>query len=175
MGFFLFYKPYCCGAVNGRVGSKCVRPCIWLGLADEDSCGEDETSANDHLKTGEGEAGLEVAMADEGDDDKFDSNDGVSPGEGGVDVRDKKWKRVKEASNEGHEAGDDSAEDGVSAAGELTVVGQTLRRRPWRCPRLQRMAAPIKKTVRELCVAKAVAKIGARVETEPSISPARPG
>src|SRR6267154_902403 len=36
-------------------------------------------------------------------------------------------------------------------------------------------AAPIRKTVRELCVAKAVAKIGARVETEPSIRPARPG
>src|SRR3979490_2750145 len=36
-------------------------------------------------------------------------------------------------------------------------------------------AAPMRKTVRELCVAKAVAKMGARVETEPSIRPARPG
>src|SRR5580692_768916 len=36
-------------------------------------------------------------------------------------------------------------------------------------------AAPIRKTVRELCVANAVAKMGARVETEPSINPARPG
>ena len=33
----------------------------------------------------------------------------------------------------------------------------------------------MRKTVRELCVAKAVAKIGARVETDPSIKPARPG
>jgi len=36
-------------------------------------------------------------------------------------------------------------------------------------------AAPMRKTVRELCVAKAVAKMGARVETEPSMRPARPG
>ncbi len=36
-------------------------------------------------------------------------------------------------------------------------------------------AAPMRKTVRELCVAKAVAKMGASVETEPSMRPARPG
>src|ERR1700722_17284556 len=36
-------------------------------------------------------------------------------------------------------------------------------------------AAPMRKRVRELCVAKAVAKMGARGETEPSIRPARPG
>ena len=34
---------------------------------------------------------------------------------------------------------------------------------------------PTRKVVHGFCVAKAVAKIGARVETEPSISPARPG
>jgi hypothetical protein len=36
-------------------------------------------------------------------------------------------------------------------------------------------AAPIRNTVWELCVAKAVAKMGASVETEPSIRPASPG
>src|SRR5437764_12658963 len=36
-------------------------------------------------------------------------------------------------------------------------------------------AIPTRKVVNELCVAKAVAKIGARVETDPSIKPAKPG
>ncbi len=36
-------------------------------------------------------------------------------------------------------------------------------------------AAPIRNTVCEFCVAKAVAKIGASVDTEPSIRPASPG
>ena len=82
-----------------------------LGLADEDSCGEDEASAYDDLEAGEGEAGLEVLVADEGDDDQLDSDDCVGPGEGGVHVGDEERQGVEEAADEGHQAGDDAAKD----------------------------------------------------------------
>ena len=65
-------------------------------------------------------------MADEGDDDEFDSDDSVSPSERSVDVGDEERKRVEETAEKGHQAGDDSAEDRVAAAGEGSVVGEAL-------------------------------------------------
>ena len=47
--------------------------------------------------------------------------------------------------------------------------------KPIEMPAPTEAAVPTRKVVQVSCVAKAVAKIGARVETEPSISPASPG
>ena len=69
---------------------------------------------DDDLQTGEGEAGLEVAMADEGDNDEFGPDDRVGPCECGMDVCDEERKRVQETTNEGHQAGDEAAEDRVA-------------------------------------------------------------
>src|SRR5260370_391274 len=90
-----------------------------LRLTDEDSGGEDEASAYDDLKTGESEAGLEVAVADEGDDDELDPDDRVGPGKGGVNVGDEEGQRVKKAADKGHEAGDKAAEDGITATSKF--------------------------------------------------------
>ena len=41
-----------------------------------DSCGEDEASAYDDLQAGERETSFEVLVANEGDNDQLDSDDG---------------------------------------------------------------------------------------------------
>jgi hypothetical protein len=130
------------------------------GLADEDTGGEDQTAADDYLKAGESETGLEVAVANESDDNELDSDDSVYPGEGGVNIGDQEGQCVKEDADEGHEAGDDSAKDWIAATGEFPVVGESFGE-GHRDAGADGGAAPIRKTVRELCVAKAVAKIGA--------------
>src|ERR1700733_2928296 len=108
--------------VSGVRGSRG----LGLSLADEDACCEDEASADDDLQAGESEAGLEVFMADEGDEDEFDSDDAVGPGEGGVDIGDEERKGVEEAAEKGHQAGDYATEDGFSASGERAVVGEAF-------------------------------------------------
>src|SRR5260370_9943023 len=95
-----------------------------LRPTDEDPGGEDQASAYDDLKTGESEAGLEVAVTDEGDNDQFNPDDCVGPGEGGVNVGDEEGQRVKKAADEGHKAGDQTAEDGIAATSEFAVVGE---------------------------------------------------
>ena len=47
--------------------------------------------------------------------------------------------------------------------------------KPMEMPAPSDAASPTTKVVQVSCVAKAVAKIGASVETDPSISPASPG
>ena len=56
------------------------------GLADEDAGGEDQTATDDYLKAGESEAGLEVAVANEGDDDQLDAHHDIGKRESTVDV-----------------------------------------------------------------------------------------
>src|SRR5467141_41024 len=93
--FFLFYRPNtlkrCEWAVVREFAILSLRP------PDEDPGGEDQASAYDDLKTGESEAGLEVAVTDKGDDDQLNPDDRVGPGEGGVNVGDEKGQRVKKA------------------------------------------------------------------------------
>src|ERR1700733_2229083 len=97
------------------------------GLTDEDAGGKDQATPNDDLQAGERKAGLEVAMADKGDDHQFDTDDAVGPGESGVDIRNKKRQRVKKAADEGHQTCDNAAKDGIAATGQLAVVGEPFR------------------------------------------------
>ena len=62
-----------------------------------------------------------------------------------------------------------------AAPGERAVVGQRLGESPWRSPRPAKPPGRPETRPGCCCVAKAAANTGASVETEPSISPARPG
>ena len=97
------------------------------GLADKNASGEDKAAADDDLQAGEREAGIEVPMADQGDDKEFDANHHISPDKGSVYVADEKRQGMQEAAEKRHQAGDDTAKDGVAAAGEFAVVGEPLR------------------------------------------------
>ena len=58
---------------------------------------------------------------------------------------------------------------------EITPSSCAASVNPIEMPAPTEAASPTTKVVQVECVAKAVAKIGASVETEPSIRPARPG
>src|ERR1700746_54704 len=107
------------GSFEGQLG-------VCLRLADEDTGSEDQSPADDNLQAGEGEAGLEVAVADEGDDHQLDPNNCVGPGEGGVNVCDEKGQGVEKAANESHETCDQTAKDRIAAASQLAVVRESF-------------------------------------------------
>ena len=96
------------------------------GLADQDAGREHQAAANDHLQAAQGEAGLEVLVADQGDNNEFHADDAVSPCKRLMHVREKKRQRMQEPADKRHQAGNDAAEDGVAATGEFAVVGESL-------------------------------------------------
>ena len=97
-----------------------------LGVADDDSCGEDEPSTNDYLDHRTEEGAGEETIADEGDDDELDADHGTSESErqevGGEEER----KGVENTAKESHYSGDATALEGMAAASERTVIGKAF-------------------------------------------------
>lgn len=96
------------------------------GLPDQNPCGKNQPSAYDDLHEREQEAGLEVPMTNEGDDDQFDPDDCIGQRESVVDVADKKRQRMQEASEESHQAGYKSTDDRTAAPRQRPIVREPL-------------------------------------------------
>ena len=96
------------------------------GASDQDSGGEDECSAQDDLDAGDEETGGEIAVADPGDDEEFDGDYDVGEVEGAVDFGDEEGQGVQKAAEESHASGDETAAEGLAAAGERAVVREAF-------------------------------------------------
>ena len=81
---------------------------------------------------------------------------------------------MQESTEKRHQPSDRATKLRLAAAGQFTLSDKPSAK-AMDMPTPTAAAKPTKNAVRDLCVANAVAKFGASVETEPSISPASAG
>jgi hypothetical protein len=92
--------------------------------ADQDSRQENQHAAHHYLKCRGQQWRVHVAVADERDDGQFDCDHYDRDTCGDLEAVDEVRQRVTDSAGGGHEPANKAAHPGMSAAGELAIIGQ---------------------------------------------------
>src|SRR5260221_3772487 len=145
-----------------------------LRISDQYSHAENEQAADDDLHDRGAERRVHEAIANPRDDGELHEDDAHGDARRGLHVRDEVGQRVADAAERGHRAHTDPRAHGRPRP-VSEPSSESASAKPMLMPAPRLAARPTRNVFHESCVANAHAKSGASVETEPSISPARPG
>jgi hypothetical protein len=163
------------GGISNPAGCDAEAAPPALRTSDQNAGAEDKRASYDHLECRKQYRGIHPAITDEGDDRKLQSNNTGGDCRRRPKVFDEIGQRVAKTTEHRHETADNAAQNRAAPPGERAVVGQGLRK-AHRDACADRGGEAHESSVCPLSfVAKAAANSGARVETEPSMRPARPG
>ncbi len=104
---------------GGRHGPLCR-------VADQDAGDEDQYPAEHHLQGGANERGLHIMLANPTDGAELNDDHADGQRHGDAKVSNHEGQGVANATDGGHDAGDNAADDRATASGERAIVGQSF-------------------------------------------------
>ena len=143
-------------------------------LAEPDADCENDTTANDNLDDRISQLTAHETIANESDRDEITYHHRVSELQRDTEIWNQERKCMKHAAKAGRDTGDRAATQRTTTSSDASIIRQRFGK-PHARGGTERRREPNKEALRGRPVRPAVAKIGANVETEPSINPRRPG